>query len=438
MLALSTGRVLTAIAWLAATWLALRLLDALVWRGLLARGNARAVPTLIVGLVDVAVWLASLVLLGELVFDLSLGALLATSGIAIAIIGFALRDTLASLFSGIALSLERPYQLGDWIDAGPGQAGRVVEVGWLTTRLVNNELVTVVLPNARLATTPFRNYGAPGGLVREQIMVTLDHGLPPRRIERILVAAARSVAEIAGAGRAPDIKIQDIGPDGVRWLVRFWLRDYARLPEIRYALHRAVLRHLHQAGLGLPYPKLDVFQAPMPPRVLSYEADLDRLLERSELFALLPRDDLATLAAAARKRRLAAGSTVVREGEPGASLFVVMEGVLQVTGRGPDGVERAIDTLGPGAMLGEFALLTGAARSATVRVQSEAVLFEIGRADLEPVLQRRPELADAMSRVLAERQGELERGRQSVTLADMPPAEREQVLLARIRNFFGL
>jgi CRP-like cAMP-binding protein len=376
-------------------------------------------------------------MLGETVLGLSLGTLLATSGIAIAVLGFALRDTLAGVVGGIALSLERPYQIGDWIEPAAGQGGRVVEVGWLTTRLVNNEQVVIVVPNARLATATFRNYGAPGGLVREQIAVPLDHGLPPARIERILLAAARSVPEIAAAGRAPDIKIQDLAPDAVRWLVRFWLIDYARLPEIRYALHRAILRHLHQAGLALTYPKLDLFHSPMPPRVLSYEADLDRLLERSELFSMLPREDLATLAGRARKLRFASGTTIVRQGEPGASLFVVMEGIVAIAAAAPGG-ERAIDTLGPGAMFGELALLTGAPRSATVRAQAETVLFEIGREDLVPVLQRRPELAQALGRVLAERQDALGRRLAADPAATLSPDERERVLLDRIRAFFGV
>jgi small-conductance mechanosensitive channel/CRP-like cAMP-binding protein len=439
MVDVAVGQTLVAAQWLAATWLVLRLIDVLLWNGLFARGPRRTVPAVVIGLVDGIIWLVAAVLIAETVLDLPVTGIAATSGIAIAIVGFALRDTLASLASGIALSIERPYHLGDWLELGSGAAGRVIEIGWLTTRLLTNEQTTIVVPNARLATTTFCNHGSVGYLTREQVELTLDHALSPARVERILVAAARSVPAIGAAARGPDVRVAEFGLDGIRWVVRYWVSDAGAVPDIRYALQRAILRHLHQAGIPLPYAKLDLFHRPMPPRVLAYETDLDRLLQRSELFGALPREDLATLAGKARMIRVRAGHPVVRQGEPGDSLYVIIEGVLTVVTEPGDGAARAVDTMGPGAMFGEFALLTGAPRSAEVRAQSDAVLFEIGRADLEPILQRQPELAAELGRILAERQANLARVR-AMKQGTPEPIEHasEHELLHRIRAFFKL
>jgi small-conductance mechanosensitive channel/CRP-like cAMP-binding protein len=435
MAQLAVAQMLAAFFCFALTWLGLRLLDLALWCGLLAR---RGVPALVVGIVDGVVWLIVAVLVAETIFALPITAVAATSGIAIAIVGFALRDTLASLMSGIAINIERSFHLGDWLDVGPGVAGRVVEIGWLTTRLLTNEQVTVVVPNARLATAPFRNHGSPGTFVREQLEVHLDHALSPARVERVLIAAARSVPAIVAAEREPDVRIGHFGPNGIDWLIRYWVGDAASVPDIRYALQRAVLRHLHQAGIGLPYPKLDLYHAEMPPRVLHYEADLDRLLQRSELFSSLPREELSTIAGKAQRLRINAGAAVVRQGETGHSLFVIMEGVLAVVAARVNGAEHVVEALGPGAMFGEFALLTGEPRSATVRAQSDAVLYEIGKDDLQPILQRRPALADELGRILAERQASLARSKERQLLPPPAIADREAMLLARIRAFFRL
>jgi CRP-like cAMP-binding protein len=94
--------------------------------------------------------------------------------------------------------------------------------------------------------------------------------------------------------------------------------------------------------------------------------------------------------------------------------------------------------LTPGEMFGEYSLLTGAPRSATVTARTESLLLEITKADLVPLLERCPELAEAMSRTLASRQaGQSQLDAPSTGAAASPPGG-EQGLLQRIRAFFGL
>ena len=73
----------------------------------------------------------------QLVFELPATGLIATSSVLIAVLGFALRNTLGDIFSGIALGMESPYGIGDWIEATEGCAGRVTGISWRSTRLVD-------------------------------------------------------------------------------------------------------------------------------------------------------------------------------------------------------------------------------------------------------------------------------------------------------------
>ena len=205
-----------------------------------------------------------------------------------------------------------------------------------------------------------------------------------------------------------------------------------------------MLRHLRQAGVPLAYAKLDLYHARMPARGVAPDPDhaAEALLARCELFAALDAADLASLAAATRQRRLPAGAALLRQGEPGSSLLIVVEGVLDVW-REPEaaGGRRVwLNAIGAGAMLGEFSLLTGEPRSATVTVKRDALLLEIGREALAPVLERRPELVEALGRSLAERRARSE----ALTAGPSPDdpavagAEHEGRLRQRIRAFFGL
>jgi CRP-like cAMP-binding protein len=82
------------------------------------------------------------------------------------------------------------------------------------------------------------------------------------------------------------------------------------------------------------------------------------------------------------EQRLAAGTVVVRQGEPGDRFFLVLEGELEVTqdGRG----RRRL--LGPGETFGEVALAMGVARTATVSALTEAVVASCDRATFDEIV----------------------------------------------------
>jgi CRP-like cAMP-binding protein len=125
-------------------------------------------------------------------------------------------------------------------------------------------------------------------------------------------------------------------------------------------------------------------------------------------------------------------------GDPGGALFIVLEGVLEAWHEHPDGSRRLLNTVGAGGEIGEFSLLTGERRSATVTVKRDALLLEIGREALAPVLERRPALAEALGRILARRQERSAAASLPAAPSRDAPSSDELGLGQRIRAFFGL
>lgn len=143
----------------------------------------------------------------------------------------------------------------------------------------------------------------------------------------------------------------------------------------------------------------------MPER-LQLVSDLDRMLvlRRVPLFGSLDPEDLQRVAAAAVERSWADGDEILTQGEVGSDLVVIVEGGVRVIHHDPDGEEHLLRTYGPGAHIGELAVLREAPRTATVVAEAPGVrgLVIDGQA-VHALLRERPDAAMAMLATLAER-----------------------------------
>jgi signal transduction histidine kinase len=121
------------------------------------------------------------------------------------------------------------------------------------------------------------------------------------------------------------------------------------------------------------------------------------LLRRSPLLAGLPEDDLQALYRTAEPIALACGEWLMREGAIGDTLYLVLEGEIEVSKRsGEQDVVLAVRT--PGDLIGELALLDRTPRSASCRALQDSRLLVIKRQDFQQVLSASPAATLALLR----------------------------------------
>jgi CRP-like cAMP-binding protein len=144
----------------------------------------------------------------------------------------------------------------------------------------------------------------------------------------------------------------------------------------------------------------DIEEIPLPePRVLGAAAH--RALQATPLFAGLPHQAFANLVEQLALVPLERGAVLFHEGDPGDALYVIVEGELAVQAEGPPRVEMG--RLGPGAFIGEVALMTDQPRSATVAAVTDAELIRIDRVTLSNVLANHGEVLAAVLRFVRDR-----------------------------------
>jgi CRP-like cAMP-binding protein len=141
--------------------------------------------------------------------------------------------------------------------------------------------------------------------------------------------------------------------------------------------------------------------------------------------------ELTILAGHARTHTLEKGEALISEDRPGHSMFVIVEGEVEVTVKGETDPLARLDK---GAIVGEMSLLTGTPRNATVTALNKVEVVEVDKAALANVLWMSPGLVDRFVEMLFRRQLELDRAMGGVAWGTLRPGKAE--LAEMIRTFY--
>ncbi len=366
----------------------------------------------------------SILVLGEKVF--------ATSAVGAVVVGFALQDTLGNAFAGLAIQIEKPFKLGQWIQVGDHE-GLVTEITWRATKLRTKADTFVVVPNNVMSREAIVNFSEPVLPVRISVDVGASYDRTPNEV-KAAVHDAIANAPLALKEPSPVVLLADFGNSAITYQARFWVQDYATdrlaMDQVRTAIYYSFKRH----GIEIPYPiQVEYSRQEAHGRPGETTTCFVEAVSTVPVFADLSDEDRRELVDASLERVYGAGEVVVRQGEPGASMFVVGRGTLRVTIE-PNDTEVAQH--GPGSFFGEMSLLTGKPRTATVRAATDCVLMEVTTDAFKRFVVDQPAVLEKVAAAVMTRQQQLEATRASAAAAT--GAETPARFLARVRKFLGL
>ena len=420
------------VLWLTGAWLISAMLNRFVFGPYILRRTGAPMPGIVANTIAAVMLLLAIFGIAHFVFGGRLSGLLATSGVVTIVIGFSIREMIADFFSGVAISVEQPYRMGDWIEVQPGVVGRVIEMNWRATRLVTESEQSIIVPNNDLASRLFVNYSMPQPEFRESLEVILSHTTDSNRAQNILRAAVLATEGLA-PDRSPDVKILRFDERGVVYAVRFWVSDYAHRANLLHRVAKNILQHLDQVGIVLPVAQSEVFLTRNRPRQRERRIDSRGLLSRIDWLDALNMEELEQLASAVVSQQYAAGEVIVRAGASGGSLYLLVEGTLEATAASGE----RFGQIEPGEAFGEMSLLTGEPRSATVTAQTEAFVLKLSRSDFVPILRARPAIAKRLGEVMASRRDRMRRELENDNESGDEKGLAGQIA-RRISVFFGL
>jgi small-conductance mechanosensitive channel/CRP-like cAMP-binding protein len=422
----------------------LQILNVVLWDYILRRKKDVVVPRLVIDIVNFIVLAVVAVVVLNSVFGVRLTAFLVTSTVLSAVIGLSLQDILSNLFAGLALQMERPYGLDDWIRVGDHE-GRVTQMNWRTLTVRTRENDYIVIPNATISKECVINYSRPNRLHMGHAWVGVAYTHPPGIVKNVV---SRAVMETQGVQKdpCPEVLVDGFDDYSIRYDVRYWITDYERKPLIDDAVRCRIWYSLQRAGLKIPFPVRDVILHTVPE---DHEARLREHLRREvvselrgvDIFSPLSDAQIEVLAETSSKLRYAQGETLVTQGAGGDSLFIIATGTVRVEAATHAGSSSTVARLGPGSYFGEMSLLTGEPRSASVFADTEVEVIVVEKSGLAPLMESDSGIVEELSAMLEKRMEELSsmltETRDSGKDEKKKTARRDD-LLSRIRGFFGM
>lgn len=249
--------------WILGAWLVKSLLDLVLRRTIFPNDNQPHTRRLFADLASGLVYIIALVGIVETVLKQPISAVLATSGVLAIVLGLALQNTLADVFSGIAINIGHSFRAGDWITMNGAVEGEIMEINWRATLIRSAINDIIVIPNSIVAKAIVTNHRRLNRPHVCTIGLTVDNRIPSDQV----------IAELRKAARASPGVAANFDPTGyavefthalVSYQLCFGIDDFKSMPKVQSAVIGRVMAGLRQAQIPVGAPPLEVIQLAAP------------------------------------------------------------------------------------------------------------------------------------------------------------------------------
>jgi branched-chain amino acid transport system substrate-binding protein len=221
----------------------------------LEEATGRTVPNLMRFVTALLIY--TLALFGVIAFVLEkpITSLLATSGVVTIIIGLAIQMNLSNIFSGIALNIDRSIRIGDWVQIGKFDEGKVMNINWRVTQIKTRRDYMLSIPNSTISTSNIHNFSYPDDQYWLLVRVPIEPKHDPRKVESLLLNAVLSVEQGIVKNVNPGIWLENIQIGNVNnefvtnYVIFFKTENYQNKFRVLKNVWTNIWINLNQAGI---------------------------------------------------------------------------------------------------------------------------------------------------------------------------------------------
>ena len=378
-----------------------------LWDGLLSDHGQRKVPILVTEGVGLTIYLIAILLVMHFVYDESIGGLLATSGVAALVLGFAAQSTLKEVFSGVALNATQALRIGDFVEID-GIYGQVYEINWRSISIKNPHTDSLyIFPNSGVADRTILNFSEPTGRFKYFVHFTIELSAPPELVIRA-IAEELEHSRFVRRDPRPDFNMLGYTREGIEIRIRYFFDGddpwWDAQNEVIMAIWTAMRKHRlriavnrHLLGSGDEWLELDQ-------RKEAYFGT-DRILEllkSSAIFVDCDGDALTGLAGSAIVLSLNPPGCFYQPGETSDGLYLVLEGKVALYERINDeeGHEVKVEDCPAGELFGLQSFIDGTVRKYLAQAEQYSVVAHLTEAAIRQLISENSQVVTRLKELL--------------------------------------
>lgn len=257
-------KVFLALVVLVLFWLIYRM-TRLPLSGLLERaGLHRTLVNLLVTNLYRATVLVFAVVMAADQIGVNVGAALAGLGVVGIAVGFAAQDSIANVFAGIMIFMDKPFEVGHWITV-VDQYGEVNDITMRSTRIRTKRNTYVVIPNKTIIDEVLVNHSQKG-VTRVDVPIGIAYKESILGARQVMLASVRGLDGVL-TDPPPDVVVAELGDSSVNLNLRVWIERATDEEPVFFCVLEAAKLALDEAGIEIPFPHLQLFLENIEDRV---------------------------------------------------------------------------------------------------------------------------------------------------------------------------
>ena len=346
----------------------------------------------------------------------SITGLYVSTGAAAALIAFAMQRTLGDLFSGIALSIEHPFRLGDWVELNDGTQGQIIDINWRATRIRTWDNATLIVPNSELAQQSIKNLHGANHAFSPWYEVKISADVDPRFAKALLLEAALRCDKILKKPQ-PSVRLKDASTVPYTYMVWVHYQDFRTMFAGREELFREIHYGLKQAGIQVAPDTHEIHSR----RAEAVSIELPTILlalKGLDVANILTDSEIEEMANMSQHHSFEAGTVIMQEDETATAFDIIATGIVESSIKTNKGTTKVIDQLKPGQYFGISSMVTDSPSFLEFTALTDVSLIRVDLDCFRAIINNRPELSEELAQIVKQRMDAAEEAR---SFSNNPP-----------------
>ncbi|MCP2520489.1 mechanosensitive ion channel family protein [SCandidatus Aminicenantes bacterium Aminicenantia_JdfR_composite] len=191
-------------------------------------------------------------------WNINIGPILATAGIAGVALALAVKESLANIIGGVQLVLDKTFKVGDKVQLESGEVGVILDIGLRTTKLKTYDNEVIYIPNSYLANSKIKNYSQPDLSQRVNVEFGVEYGSDPEKVKKVVVDAIKKINTVL-EDPPPEVIFTNLSDFSLDFIARAWVKNYNDAFSTSLKMREAIYDALNKANIGIPFPTRTIY-----------------------------------------------------------------------------------------------------------------------------------------------------------------------------------